>query len=122
MKLDWLAIDSIDLGEIDVILVIHRQRMAAGTAGYCQARGRMKLTTLEKIFRALAETLERRILDGERWLGQRRVKILDGTGLSMPDTRKNQQRWPQSKGQKPGCGFPILRMVGLFCLGEVGTD
>src|SRR5438477_345944 len=93
-----------------------RQRMAAGTAGYCQARGRMKLPMLEKIFCGLALTLERRILDDERWLGQRRVKILDGTGLSMPDTRKNQQRWPQSKGQKPGCGFPVLRMVGLFCL------
>lgn len=93
-----------------------REKMAAGTAAYCQARGRMKLTALEKIFRALAATLERRILDGERWLGQRHVKILDGTGLSMPDTRKNQQRWPQSKGQKPGCGFPILRMAGLFCL------
>lgn len=93
-----------------------RKKMAAGTAAYCQARGRMKLTALEKIFGALAATLERRILDGERWLGRRRVKILDGTGLSMPDTHKNQQRWPQSKGQKPGCGFPILRMVGLFCL------
>lgn len=96
--------------------VCRRKKMAAGTAAYCQARGRMKLTALEKIFRALAATLERRILGRERWLGRRRVKILDGTGLSMPDTRKNQQRWPQSKGQKPGCGFPILRMVGLFCL------
>ena len=93
-----------------------RKKMAAGTAAYCQARGRMKLTALEKIFHALAATLERRILGRERWLGQRRVKILDGTGLSMPDTHKNQQRWPQSKGQKPGCGFPILRMAGLFCL------
>ena len=82
-----------------------RKKMAAGTAAYCQARGRMKLPTLEKIFCALAAMLERRILDRERWLGRRRVKILDGTGLSMPDTGKNQQRWPQSKGQKPGCGF-----------------
>jgi Transposase DDE domain len=93
-----------------------RKKMAAGTAAYCQARGRLKLSTLERIFCALAAMLERRILGRERWMGQRRVKILDGTGLSMPDTRKNQQRWPQSKGQKPGCGFPVLRMVGLFCL------
>jgi hypothetical protein len=92
------------------------KRMAAGTAGYCQARGRLKLPTLEKIFSGLAVTLERRALERERWLGRRRVKILDGTGLSMPDTRKNQQRWPQPKSQKPGCGFPVLRMAGLFCL------
>jgi hypothetical protein len=93
-----------------------RKKMAVGTAAYCRARGRLKLSTLEKIFQALAATLERRILDGARWLGRRRVKILDGTGLSMPDTRQNQQRWPQPKGQKPGCGFPVLRMACLFCL------
>ncbi|HEY5742989.1 MAG TPA: transposase, partial [Terrimicrobiaceae bacterium] len=23
---------------------------------------------------------------------------------------------PQPKGQKPGCGFPLLKLVGLFCL------
>ena len=67
---------------------------------------------------------ERVQLLGHRWvaplvlgiLGERRVKILDGTGLSMPDTPANQRRWPQPGGQKPGCGFPVLRMAGLFCL------
>jgi hypothetical protein len=93
-----------------------RERMSASTAAYCQARSRLPLATLGKLFAALAATLERRILDGERWLAGRRVKILDGTGLSMPDTLKNQQRWPQPGGQKPGCGFPVLRMAGLFCL------
>ena len=92
-----------------------KEQMSASTSAYCQARARMPLSVLGKLFATLAATLERRILDRERWLG-RRVKMLDGTGLSMPDTRKNQQRWPQPKGQKPGCGFPLLRMVGLFCL------
>jgi hypothetical protein len=34
----------------------------------------------------------------------------------MPDTALNQQRWPQPKSQQPGCGFPLLKLVGLFCL------
>lgn len=93
-----------------------KTRASANTAAYCQARSRLPLATLEKLFATLGATLERRVLDAERWLAKRRVKILDGTGISMPDTLKNQQRWPQSAGQKPGCGFPILRMVGLFCL------
>ena len=92
-----------------------KEQMSANTSAYCQARARLPLRVLGKLFATLAATLERRILDRELWLG-RRVKILDGTGLSMPDTRQNQQRWPQPKGQKPGCGFPLLRMVGLFCL------
>lgn len=93
-----------------------KRRISANSAGYCQARARLPLATLEKVFRALAATLERRILDGQCALGRRRVKILDGTMLSMPDTAANQQRWPQSSSQKPGCGFPLLRLTGLFCL------
>ena len=43
--------------------------------------------------------------------------------LSMPDTLENQQRWPQSSGQKPGLGFPLLKMVALFSLENGGlTD
>jgi hypothetical protein len=34
----------------------------------------------------------------------------------MPDTPANQAVWPQSRSQKDGCGFPILRLVGLFDL------
>ena len=46
----------------------------------------------------------------------RPVKIVDGTGLSMPDTAANQGRWPQPTSQQPGCGFPVLKLVGLFSL------
>ena len=34
----------------------------------------------------------------------------------MPDTPENQAIYPQQKGQKPGLGFPIARIVGLICL------
>lgn len=41
---------------------------------------------------------------------------LDGTGFSMPDTPANHRQWPYAGGQKPGCGFPTGKLVGLFCL------
>jgi putative transposase len=34
--------------------------------------------------------------------------------MSMPDTQANQACWPQSSSQKPGLGFPIVRMVFLI--------
>jgi hypothetical protein len=34
----------------------------------------------------------------------------------MPDTVANRRRWPYAGGQKPGCGFPTGKLVGLFCL------
>jgi hypothetical protein len=49
------------------------------------------------------------------WCGHR-VKTIDGTGLSMPDTAANQAVYPQESQQKPGCGFPLLRMVSVACL------
>ena len=34
----------------------------------------------------------------------------------MPDTPANQAAYPQPKGQKPGCGFPVMRIVAVFSL------
>ena len=53
------------------------------------------------------------------WRG-RDVKIVDGSTLSMPDTPANQAIYPQSSAQKPGLGFPIMRVVVIFSL-SVGT-
>ena len=34
----------------------------------------------------------------------------------MPDTPKNQRAYPQPRSQKPGCGFPLMKIVGIFSL------
>ena len=49
------------------------------------------------------------------WLG-RPVKVADGSALSMPDTAANQRMYPQLPRAKPGCGFPLMRIVGIFSL------
>ena len=41
---------------------------------------------------------------------------VDGTTVTMPDSPENQERYPQQSVQRPGCGFPILRLTGLFSL------
>jgi hypothetical protein len=83
---------------------------------WCYARQRLSLETLRLINDQIAWTLERRVTKVEQLLPGRDVKIVDGTGISMPDTPENQAIWPQPKGQKPGCGFPVLKLVGLFSL------
>jgi hypothetical protein len=55
------------------------------------------------------------------WLWHNRsLKIVDGSTAIMPDTPENQAEYPQSSGQKPGLGFPILRFVVILSL-AVGT-
>ena len=88
---------------------------ALTTSAYCQARKRLFLGTIQLIKQHLAWTLERGVLEAEKWFG-RDVRIVDGTGISMPDTPENQARWPQSSLQAPGCGFPQMKVMGLFSL------
>jgi hypothetical protein len=93
------------------------------TSAYCQARARWTCDELVDIRRALArgpalhaDTL----LCGIDLPGQRPLKVLDGTCFNLPDTAANRQLCPQSQDQQPGCGFPLVRMVGVFCL-KTGT-
>ena len=52
-----------------------------------------------------------------QWLWkQRRVLAYDGSVVSMPDTPKNQQAYPQPDTQKPGLGFPLARIAAVFSL------
>jgi hypothetical protein len=44
------------------------------------------------------------------------VRVLDGTTVLMSDTPENQAEYPQHSNQKPGCGFPMAKMVVLFSL------
>ena len=89
--------------------------MLPGTGGYCRARRRLPEGLLPLLSRALAEGLQGRAPDGWLFHG-RSVVIVDGTCVSMPDTPANQRAFPQHSNQKPGCGFPIARVVVLLCL------
>ncbi|MCI0356015.1 MAG: IS4 family transposase, partial [Acidobacteria bacterium] len=87
-------------------------RVAEGTGAYCQARHRLPLDTLARLRCAAAAAAEK---TAQLWHGLT-VKIIDGTSTSLPDTRKNQRAYPQPGGQKPGCGFPLLKLIGVFSL------
>ena len=75
----------------------------------------MPLENLQLIWQQTAGDLEKKTTPGSLWHG-RKVKVVDGSGLSMPDTEENQRIYPQSTRQKPGCGFPAMRIVAAFSL------
>ena len=100
--------------QIQSLLALSSSRhVSPSTGAYCQARARLPLELLQRLRCAIASHARQA---EELWLGFR-VKVIDGTGLSMPDTAKNQRAYPQSAEQKPGCGFPWLKLVGIFSLG-----
>jgi hypothetical protein len=85
------------------------------TSAYCQARGRLSLASLRRAHERLGQWMQRHASERWQWCG-RNVQVVDGCGISMPDTTANRKRFPYASGQKPGCGFPTAKMVGLFCL------
>ena len=98
------------------------QRLTAGlstsstyTGGYCRARQRLPLEMVSSLTQHLGELIEQQVPDKWYWQG-RRVRVIDGTTVTMPDTPANQAVFPQQRGQQPGLGFPICRLVGITCL------
>ena len=93
----------------------HRGPVDEGTSAYCQARQRLPKERLERILAATATTAEKRAGSGGCLAG-RPVKVVDASSTQLPDTARNQHRYPQPAAQKPGCGFPVLKFLLLFSL------
>jgi hypothetical protein len=82
---------------------------------YCVARGNLPVDRLDEIHRHLVAEGEAAVASKDLWCGLR-VRVVDGTTALAPDTPENQAAFPQYASQKPGCGFPIIRLCGLFSL------
>jgi len=87
-----------------------RDLIDEGDSAYVQARQR-----LEQALIATAQAADRRAGSGGQ-LGGRPVIAVDGSTVQLADTPKSQKRSPQPSTQKPGCGFPVLKLAVLFSL------
>jgi len=87
---------------------------SSNTASYCNARSKFPTEELQAIHEHVATSMEQLGVN-DTWHGHR-VVVVDGTGVSMPDTESNQEVWPQQRHQKPGCGFPSMRLTACFSL------
>jgi len=85
------------------------------TSAYCQARARLPVDRLWQILGLTVRNLRRKATPELLWFGHE-VKLVDGSSSSLPDTAANQKVFPQQRMQKPGCGFPLMKFVGLFSL------
>lgn len=86
---------------------------SVNTSAYCQARKRLPETLLKKLLDLTGKKLEIGAAPKHLWCG-RCVKSIDGSTVSMPDTEKNQEAYPQPSSQKEGCGFPLAKIGVLF--------
>jgi len=88
---------------------------SACTGAYSKARHRLPVEMVTALTHEIGGLLCGQSHRGWRWRG-RTVKLSDGTGISMQDTRENQASYPQPCSQAEGAGFPLMRLTGVICL------
>ena len=93
-----------------------RKPCSPETGTYCDARQRLPVGVVIRLVRQTAREIDERAPGQWLWKG-RRVTLVDGSTVSMPDTPENQAAFPQSKAQGIGLGFPLARIVVLISLG-----
>jgi hypothetical protein len=119
-KLDPVATVSLFLlqilhGNTACQYVVHFGRWTFSATAYCQARIRLPLIVLQILVEQVAAKLRSVTAEGADWLGHR-VWMIDGSGFSMPDVPELQAHFGSPSNQRPGCGFPVGHLVGLFDL------
>jgi len=87
------------------------------TGGYCRARIRLPKAMVSALALEVGQIVAAGGPSWWHWRG-RRVRLVDGATVTLPDTEKNQEEYPQPGSQKAGLGFPQCRLVALLCLGS----
>jgi len=82
------------------------------TSAYCEARRRLPQDVLGYVTAELLSRAKKQSDADERWRGHR-VLMLDGSGISMPDTEELREAYHLPGGVKPGCGFPVMHTLWL---------
>ena len=108
----------------------HLAGHAVNAAAYCEARMRLPLEVLRTLLRDSSSTAGTAGAAGAagtagtagttgatgataRWCGLR-VLLVDGSSTIVPDTPASDRAFGHPAHQKPGCGFPVPRILALF--------
>lgn len=92
-----------------------KKACSVATGGYCVARQRLPEEVFWRLLRESAGELEQTASAEWLWCN-RRVRVVDGSTLLIPDTQENRREYPLQAGQQPGCHFPLVRILVVFSL------
>ena len=82
------------VARLNVWLSVNRRKACSPeTSTYCEARQRLPLGVIKRLVCGTSHEVDGQALDKWLWKG-RRVTMVDGTTVSMPDTRANQREFP----------------------------
>jgi hypothetical protein len=89
----------------------------AGKSGISQARSRLGVEPLKKLYKAVVAPIAEKRTRGA-WYRQWRLVSLDGSTLDVADTVENEQAFGRPGASRGSSAYPKIRFVGLL---ESGT-
>ncbi len=96
--------------EVSAILLLRRKKACSiNTGSFCKAKSRLPLELIAQLTRSLSASSA----NITAWT-HGHVRVVDGTTVSMADTPSNRLQFPFHT--KYSTGFPMARLLGLFCL------
>jgi hypothetical protein len=114
LSADHSCQDAVALG-VSARVALGELPCSLNSGPYCRARQRLPVNLIERLGGEVAARVCAKQCARWLWRG-REVKLIDGTGVSMPDTLDNQAHFPQNRAQKRGLGFPLARVVAVISL------
>lgn len=87
--------------------------MRFSVTAYCKARARLPVDVLGYLAAMLTHHAREHTQQVGRWLDHR-VLLIDGTGVSMPDTPGLQRAFGRPGNVRAGCGFPVMHVLWVF--------
>lgn len=83
------------------------------TGAYSNGRKRLNAGFLSEVAGRIKRYLLSRIRPEDTYKGHV-IKSIDGSSIALDDTPANQNEYPQPSSQKPGCGFPVMGIMGVL--------
>lgn len=92
-------------------------KISSDDGGYCVARQRLPTEVLPRALAAAAKAAQQAApLQESGFLQNRPRKVVDGTTVTLPDSKENREAFPKSQATYDGIGFPMMRVLAFFCL------
>jgi hypothetical protein len=105
-----------------VVTQFNRERKRQGLApcsedasAFCKARARLSVKLIDTLADRIVSLLKAKTQKLWKWKA-RNVYLVDGLVFRAPDTKANQEIYPQPSTQKNGLGFPQVRCLVTTCL------
>lgn len=100
---------------VNKLALLQDNKISISTSGYCKARKRLSTLAISTLTKNIALKNKNKVSKNLKFRGKN-IYLIDGTTITMPDTKENKEEYPHCKSQKDGLGFPICRIVAIMCL------